>query len=86
MAELKRVRDKATGHEYTTALYLEGAHELLDEPAVGGDGRALAPKFASPTPAEPQITDPNPDGKSESKSKPTNQGTAQGGSTSTGGN
>jgi hypothetical protein len=47
MTELIRVRDRETGAEFTTALFLEGAHELLDEPAVDADG--------TPLPAKPRL-------------------------------
>lgn len=42
MPKLVRVRDKETGHVYSTARVIEGQHEVLkDEPAVDGHGRAL---------------------------------------------
>lgn len=48
MPKLVRVRDKTTGHVYSTALVLD-QHEVLDEPAVDGHGRALPAVAAKPT-------------------------------------
>lgn len=43
MAEFVRVKDKETGHEYTTARVLD-KHEVLDKRAVDVNGRALPAK------------------------------------------
>lgn len=57
MAKFYRVRDRETGHEYTTALFLQGVHILLDEPAVDADGRTLP---AKPNPNPGPITEVQP--------------------------
>ena len=38
-----RVKDKITGHHYTTAVVLP-QHEVLDQPAVDANGKPLPPK------------------------------------------
>lgn len=71
MPEWKRVRDKDTGHEYSTQHVLTGAHEVLDKPAADAYGRPYAakprvnlPKATPDTPStegeEPPSTDAGP--------------------------
>lgn len=47
MPEYLRVRDKATGHEYTIpeARLNEKGHTVLDKPALDNHGDPAAPKF-----------------------------------------
>lgn len=42
-----RVRDKATGHEYSVQNVMPPAHEVLDKPAADAYGR--------PLPAKPRV-------------------------------
>ncbi|QXT62755.1 hypothetical protein [Tessaracoccus palaemonis] len=52
-ANLIRVRDKRTGHEITINKALADDHyELVNEPAVDGNGKPRAPKPATAAPAE----------------------------------
>jgi hypothetical protein len=99
MSEHKRVLDVQTGHEYSTSAYNPAIHVWLrDEPAVDPSGMALP---AKPTPT-PGPLDVEPDADREAReaaeaaeaaakaekasSSGKKQGTAQGGSTTTGGN
>ncbi len=101
MAEHKRVLDVQTGHEYSTSAYNPSIHVWLkDEPAVDADGMAL-PAKPTQTPG-PLDVEPDADreareaaeaeaaAKAEKKASASSsgkkQGTAQGGSTTTGGN
>ncbi|HLR84950.1 MAG TPA: hypothetical protein VK059_08365 [Nocardioidaceae bacterium] len=43
MPKFVRVRDEATGHEYSTARVLKG-HKVLDKPAVDRNGELLPAK------------------------------------------
>lgn len=46
MPELKRVRNKEDGVEYSTADVIDDIHEVLeDQQAVDGHGRALPPVY-----------------------------------------
>lgn len=44
MPDWKRVRDKHSGHEYSTQHVLADAHEVLDKPAADAYGRPLPAK------------------------------------------
>ncbi|HEY2086248.1 MAG TPA: hypothetical protein VGH54_09515 [Mycobacterium sp.] len=59
MPEPQRVRDDATGHEYSTYSRSEG-ETVLDEPAVDERGDLLPAKPALNRPAEAPV-DTNPD-------------------------
>lgn len=52
MSEFTRVRDKASGHEYslatTVAEHTDGVEILKDEAATDTNGRPLPPKYAAP--------------------------------------
>lgn len=47
MPEFVRVKDKATGHEFTIRerLFDGDAQTKVDRPALGPDGEIVAPKF-----------------------------------------
>lgn len=47
MPEYIRVRDKATGHEYTVtaARFDDASHTRLDRPALDAHGEPAAPKY-----------------------------------------
>lgn len=44
MPEYVRVKDKETGHEYSTNRYSADVHTKLDKPAVGPGGEVLPMK------------------------------------------
>lgn len=62
MPEPKRVRDNATGHEYSTYGWGYEGLTVLDEPAVDVRGALLPPKYpaveAAPKPQAAKPTDP----------------------------
>ena len=45
MSEFVRVKDKATGHEYSARRPDLDKVEVLDKPAVDRNGRPLPPKY-----------------------------------------
>lgn len=44
LPEFVRVRDKRTGHQYSTRFPHPEHHEVLDQPAVDANGRSLPAK------------------------------------------
>jgi hypothetical protein len=60
MSEPVRVRDKVTGHEYSTYSPSDGEQILRDEPAVDVHGDLIPAKPAAPkTPAAPAVAKPD---------------------------
>ena len=62
-SRLVRVRDNATGHEYTLdhTLTAKGV-TVIDKPATDREGKPLPPKMRTTLPTPPQTTDNQPSG------------------------